>query len=231
MAYVLAAAVAALFVACGISAYPDRDPATVENIRVENARFLPLGGRYILADSATGIRFGGVRTGFECSEILAMGLAESPVGSPPAFLPHTRVRLPAAPDCAVDSAGRDTTITGVFPAGPDTVRLANSAGLITDSAALIRGTLGFFILAGVPGIAGTISSGPWTFRDSSGLAPRQIYADSLPSCRHLNHATFSRSKDTVTVRLSFVTLDSAAAADTCRGPAHADSLALTAASP
>lgn len=216
---------ASLLTACGGSVYPDRDPTTVENIRVESARFLPLGGRYILADSATSIRFTGVHTGYECSKILEMGLAATPAGIPPAYRPFTRVQLPASPDCPVDTAGRDTAFTLVFPAGPDPIRLANSSGAVTDSAEVVRGTLEYDSLIGVLGIAGTISKGAWSFRDSSGIGPRQVRGDSLSSCRFLNQATWSKEKDTVRVRLSFVTLDSAAAPDTCHGAPRVDSLA------
>lgn len=218
------AAFAILLAACGQSVYPDRDPVTVENIRVEGARFLPLGGRFILADSASSIRLIGIHTGYRCSEILEMGLAAMPTGNPPAFLPSTRIRLPAAPDCAVDSAGRDTSITRAFPAGPDTVvRLANSSGVITDAATVIRGTLQFDSLIAVPTL-GFITKGPWVFRDSSVNAPRKLFGDSLSSCRKFNHATWSKSKDTVKVRLSFVTFDSAAAPDSCHGAFRLDSL-------
>jgi hypothetical protein len=217
---------AAFLAACGGGVYPERDPATVENVRVESARFLPSGGRFILADSVTRIGFTGIRIGYACSEILNVDLASVPAGTPPAFRPSTRVRLPASPDCAVDTAGIDTVVTHAFPGAHNAmrVRLANSTGAVTDSALLVNGTIGYVILSGVPGIAGTLSNGPWTFRDSSGLAPRRIYGDSLPSCRHLNQATFAKSKDTVTVRLSFVTLDSAAAPDACLGGVHSDSL-------
>lgn len=218
-----AAAFALLLSACGQSVYPDREPATVENIRVQGAKFLPLGGRFILADSAASIRLIGIHTGYKCSEILEMGLAASPAGTPPAFLPRTRIRLPAAPDCAVDSAGRDTAITRVFPAVPDTVRLANSSGVVTDIAAVIRGTLEYDSLIGVPNL-GLITKGPWLFRDSSAIGPRRLYGDSLSSCRLLNQASWSKAKDTVKVRLSFVTLDSAAAPDTCHGAVRLDSL-------
>lgn len=218
-------AIALLLLACGGSVYPDRDPATVENVRVESARFLPLGGRFILADSATPIRFTGVHTGFDCSKILEMGLAAAPAGTPPAYRPFTRVQLPAAPDCPVDTAGRDTAFTLVFPAGPDPIRLANSSGLITDSAEVIRGTLEYDSLIGLLGIAGTISKGAWSFRDSSSIGPRQVRGDSLSSCLFLNQATWSKANDTVKVRLSFVTLDSAAAPDACHGVPRVDSLA------
>lgn len=217
---------AAFLAACGGGVYPERDPATMENVRVEGARFLPPGGRFILADSATRIGFTGMQIGYACSEILTVELASIPAGTPPAFRPSTRVRLPASPDCAVDTAGIDTVVLHAFPGAPGAtrVRLANSNGAVTDSALLVNGTIGYVLLSGVPGIAGTLSNGPWTFRDSSGLAPRRIYGDSLPSCRHLNQATYAKSKDTVTVRLSFVTLDSAAAPDACLGEPHADSL-------
>jgi hypothetical protein len=217
------AACAGFLAACGQSVYPDRDPVTVENIRVEGARFLPLGGRFILADSASGIRLIGIHTGYKCSDILEMGLAASPAGNPPAFLPRTRIRLPAAPDCAVDSAGRDTSIARVFPAGPDMVRLANSSGVITDTATVIRGTLEYDSLIAVPTL-GFITKGPWIFRDSSAIGPRKLFGDSLSSCRILNHANWSKVKDTLKVRFSIVTRDSSAAPDTCHGAFRLDSL-------
>lgn len=226
LAPVLAAVLAAGLAACGGNVYPDRDPATVENVRVESARFLPLGTRYIPSDTAVGIRFGGLRTGYACSEILEAALASVPTGNPPAFMPSTSVRLPATPDCAVDTAGVDTVITRRFSPPPPVdafyIRLANSSGKVTDSARLVRGTMGYDSLIGVPGTTGVISKGPWSFRDSSVIGPRQVRGDSLPSCRFLNQATWAKAKDTVKIRLSFVTLDSAAAPDTCRGAPRVD---------
>jgi hypothetical protein len=218
-------AAAALFTACGGGVYPDREAATVENVRVQSARFLPLGGRFILADSATGIRFTGMHIGYACSEILNVGLAPEMTGTPPAFRPSTRVRLPTAPDCPVDTAGIDTLITRVFTGATDTlrIRLANSTGAVTDDALLIRGSLEYDSLEGVI-TPGYIAKGPWLFRDSSSIGPRLFYGQDLSSCRFLNHATWSRTKDTVKVRFSFVTLDPAAAADTCRGEVRLDSI-------
>ena len=216
---------AGVFAACGGGVYPDREPATVENVRVESARFLPLGGRFILADSATGIRFTGMHIGYSCSEIINVGIAPVMTGNPLAFRPSTRVRLPATPDCPVDTAGLDTTVTDVFPGAPAPIRirLANSTGAVTDSARLIRGSLEYDSLEGVI-TPGYIAKGPWLFRDSSSNGPRQFYGNDLPSCRFLNHATWSKTKDTVKVRLSYVTFDSAAASGACRGEVHMDSL-------
>ena len=41
-----------LLAGCGQGTWPDRDPAPVDNIRVDSLRFRPEGGRYVLADSA-----------------------------------------------------------------------------------------------------------------------------------------------------------------------------------
>ncbi|MDB5104516.1 MAG: hypothetical protein JWP91_2205 [Fibrobacteres bacterium] len=212
---------------CGGSTYPDRDPATVEDIRVDSVKILPYGSRYLLGDSATPLAILGFYPGYRCSRILEIGIADAPTGIPPAYRPSTRVRLPGTPDCALDTIGRasrDTTVPHVFGSDASMVRLANSAGRITDSARVVRGTLAFETLSGKLGIAGTLSKGQWTYRDSSAVASRRLFGDSLPPCRFLNQADFEKTGDTVTVRFSYVTLDPSAAPDSCNGAAHADSL-------
>jgi hypothetical protein len=209
---------------CDQSVYPDREPAVVEGIRVDSLRFLPRGTRFVLADSATQVRFVRFHPGYACTQVLTMTLARTDTGAVPTFFPSTKVRLPAAPDCPVDSGGRDSLIAHVFGAGTGAVRLANSSGAITDSAIVARGSMAFDTLNGVKGIAGTVSKGRWTLRDSSVLAPRLLFADSLSSCEFLNQADYANKGDTVTVRLSWVTLDAAVSPDSCRGPAHADSV-------
>lgn len=211
--------------ACGEGVYGDRDPATVDGIRVDSVRILPFGSRFVLADAPTRLRFIRIKTGYACSEVLRMDLSSLPTGSPAVFKPDTRIRLPAVPDCALDTAGRDTTVTHVFGADPAFVRMGNSSGKATDSARVVSGTLGQDSLIGVLGLAGTLSKGPWTFRDTSSQASRMLFGDSLASCSVFNHASYSRIKDTVWIRFSYVTLDPSAAPDSCHGGAHADSVA------
>jgi hypothetical protein len=220
-----AAAGAALLclAACGEGVYGDRKPTTVSNIRVESVRILPFGSRFVLADVPTRLRFLRFHAGYACSDVLRMELSPLPSGSPPVFRPDTRVSLPTTPDCALDSAGRDTTVYHVFGADLDTARVGNSSGKVTDAAQVVLGTLGQDSLIGVPGETLTLSKGPWIFRDSSSLASRMLFNDSMASCRTFNHASYSRIKDTVRVRFSYVTLDASAAPDSCNGGAHADS--------
>jgi hypothetical protein len=220
----LALAALAVLHGCGGPVYPDRDPVVVENVRVDSVKFLPFGSRFVLSDSATSLRLLKVHLGYACTKVLESNVDSVPSGTPASFRAVTRILLPAAPDCAVDTVGFDTTVPHVFGADLGFVRVANSAGTVTDSARVVRGTIAFDSLKGILGIAGTVSKGSWTFRDSSVLAPRLLFGDSLPSCRYLNQADFKKSKDTVTVHFSYVTLDSSAAPDTCRGASHSDSL-------
>ncbi|GEM_PF-1659920 len=209
---------------CGGGVWPERDPTTVEGIRVDSVRILPFGSRFVLSDSASRVEFVHVHIGYSCSKILEMELASEPSGFPAAFRPSTRVRLPAAPDCALDSGLSDTTISHVFGADLGFVRVANSEGKATDSARVVRGVMAFDSLTGPLGIAGTVSRGPWTFRDSSALAPRMLFGDSLSSCSYLNQADFRKAGDTLTIRLSYVTLDPSASPDSCRGAVRPDSV-------
>jgi hypothetical protein len=211
--------------ACGEGIYGDRKPTTVSNIRVDSVRILPFGSRFVVADVPTRLRFLRFHAGYACSDVLRMELSSLPSGSPAVFRPATRVSLPSVPDCALDSLGRDTTVSHVFGADLDSVRVGNSSGKVTDAAQVVRGTLALDSLVGVLGIAGTLSKGPWTFRDSSSQASRMLFGDSLASCRIFNHASYERIKDSVRVRFSYVTLDPSAAPDSCRGGAHADSAA------
>jgi hypothetical protein len=221
----VAAAVLLVLAACGEGVYGDRNATTTDNIRVDSVRIIPFGSRFVLADAPTRLMFIGFNTGYECSEILRLELSSIPSGSPAAFRPDTRVRLPAVPDCALDSGGRDTTVTHVFGADLGFARIANSSGKVTDSTRVVRGAFARDSIVGVPGIAGTVSKGAWTFRDSSSIASRMLFGDSLSSCRYVNHASYFRSKDTIRVRFSYVTLDPSASPDSCRGEAHSDSAA------
>ncbi|MDQ2999684.1 MAG: hypothetical protein M3Y08_00275 [Fibrobacterota bacterium] len=218
--------VAALFLpGCGGSVWPERSPVTVENVRIDTVRFLPPGGRFILQDSLVRIQLKGINIGYACSEILELKLEDAPSGTPPAFKPRSRIRLPAVPDCAVDSnAVQDSILTRIFGAGTGIVRIANSSGKPMDSAQVVRGTLHSDSLEGVVGITRTLTKRPWTFQDSLGSLSRTVSGDSLSSCTFLNKAEFSAVKDTVKVRLSYVTLDSAASPDSCRGPLHRDTV-------
>lgn len=227
------AAAALLAAACSLEPWAGREGTIVENVRVDSLRFLPYGSRYVLRDSASPIRFQDLRTGYavgrECARILVLAVDSIPAGTPPAFPPVTRVQMPGNPEtCAVDSGGQDDTVAHVFRAG-SVIRLANSAGAITDSANLVSGTIAYDSIKGITGVAGTFSAGSLTFRDSSSLAPRFLFSDTVDGCRRLNQAEYRKGDgkgkgDTVTVRYSWVTLASAAEGPTCGGPAARDSV-------
>lgn len=220
------AAVLSALQGCGVGTDLDRDPATVDGIRVDSVRILPLGSRFVLADSATRLAFRRFHAGYACSRVLEMGLAAQGSGDPAVFAPKTSVRLPGSEDCALDTAGRDTAITFVFGAGPAGVRLTNSAGKATDSAAVARGKIAFDSLQGkFSPLTHTFSLGLFTVRDSSGGKPRVLFADSLTPCQSLNHANFTAKADTsLLIRYSLIGRDSTAAADTCHGGTHRDSI-------
>jgi hypothetical protein len=217
---------------CGVGSSIDREPQIVEGIRVDSVRILPFGSRFVLRDSATRILFRKFHPGYLCSEILELDLAAAGGGNPPVFLPKSSVRLPASGDCAVDSSGRDSIIVHVFGTGLDTVRLANSAGKPTDRAEVVRGVMSFDSLQGnfSPGHP-TFMRGHLTVVDSTGGVARSLYADSLSSCQHLNQADFTPNGDSLKVRLSLVTVDAAASADTCRGPVHSETIPILKAAP
>ncbi|MEO6097946.1 MAG: hypothetical protein ABIW76_20705 [Fibrobacteria bacterium] len=222
---VVAGAALLCLAACGEGVYGDRKPTAVDNIHVDSVRILPFGSRFVIADAPTRLRFMRFNTGYTCSEVLRMELSSLPSGSPAAFRPVSRIRLPSVPDCALDSAGRDTTVIHIFSGNLDSARVANSSGQVTDRAQVVRGTLGLDSLVGVLGPDGTLSKGPWTFRDSSSQAPRMLFGEPLVSCRAFNQASYARFKDSVSVRFSYVTLDPSADLDYCQSGAHADSIA------
>jgi hypothetical protein len=217
---------------CGVGSEVDRDPSIVTGIRLDSVIFLPAGSRFILKDSSTDLLIRKFYPGYACSQVLEMDLDSAPSGNPPAYSPLTRVRLPAAADCALDSAaGRDTSITHVFRAG-ELIRLANSAGRITDSAALVPGELEYDSLAGVfSPITHVFSSGHYSVVDSGAGTGRYLYVDTLACGQYLNQAEAWGSGDTLKVRLSLVTLDPASAPDSCRGSTHEDTVAISAARP
>jgi hypothetical protein len=229
----LSAMAVLLAAGCSLDPWSGREGVIVNNIQVDSLRILPYGSRYVLRDSAASIRFQDFRTGYavgrDCARILEMRVDSVPAGIPPAYRPVTRLQMPGNPEvCAVDSGGQDDTISHVFRDG-SRVRLANSAGAITDSALLVSGSLLLDSIKGIPGVAGTFSVGGLTFRDSSSLAPRLLHTDTVDGCKRFNQAEYRKGDkfgkgDTVTVRYSWVTLASAADGATCGGPVAEDSI-------
>lgn len=222
---------ACLAASCSLEPWSGREGTFAEDIRIDTLRFLPYGSRYVLRDSATPIRFIDISTGYAlgpgCASILAMGVDSIPRGTPPAYAADSRVRLPGNPEnCAVDSGGRDTTFSHVFTDG-SIVRLSNSALKITDSATLVAGTMRRDSIKGIPGDALTFQVGPLTFRDSSSLAPRFLFSDTVHPCKRMNHADFWKGDstgkgDTITVHYSWVILDPVET--DCGGAAQRDSV-------
>lgn len=214
---------------CGVEDSLDRKAAQVDGIRIDSVRILPLGGRYVLSDSATRLLFRKFHPGYACSEILRLDLDSLPGGEPPALRPESSIRLPPSENCALDSLGRDSIVVHVFRNASGFFRVANSAGRPTDSAQAVRGAMAFDSLHGkFSDLTRTFSGGHFTVIDSGGGVPRQLYAESLASCRYLNHAEFTESGDSLKVRLSIVTLDSSAS---CGGGIHPDSIPILKAAP
>jgi hypothetical protein len=112
------------------------------------------------------------------------------------------------------------------------IRLANSTGSITDSAALVAGEIAFDSLAGVfSPVTHVFSSGHYSVVDSGGGRGRYLYVDTLACGQYLNQAEARGNGDTLKVRLSLVTLDASAAPDSCLGSTHEDTVAIRMARP
>lgn len=212
---------------CGEPTWTDRQPLVADNVRIDSVLFVPAGWRFVLVDSITTVRFRGIHLGYRCSEILELDLDSAASGKGFAFRPKSRVQLPAEPDCPLDSsAGRDSLVTHVFRSGGDSAILRNSSDSVTDGRILARGKVSYDSIQKVLGIARTIDQGHLFYRDTLGALPRQLFADTLSSCQFLNQATVEKmGGDTVKVRLSLVTLDSASVPDACHGE-HADSIGV-----
>jgi hypothetical protein len=227
MAITAAMLASAAMQACGVGSEIDRPAQSVSGIRVDSLKILPSGSRFILRDSAVRIRMGKFYPGYACSEILALGLDSIAAGSPPAYAPLTRVRLPASAECAVDTLGRDSVLTRVFREQAGWIRLANSSGTITDSAQVVPGSISRDSLIGkFSADTHTFSQGAYTVVDSSVQAQRSLYADSLVCGQSLNQAEYATHGDSLRVRLTVVTLDSAARPDTCRGHTHPETITI-----
>lgn len=208
--------------ACSVDPGADRTGALADGIAIDSSRFLPLGSRFVLRDSAAPIAFLGYHAGYLCSRFQRLALQDAPSGATPAYRPETQVRLPAADECALDSGGRDTVVTHSFSEGT-LIRLANPLGQVTDSALLVSGRFAADSIRGLLAADKSLSAGNLTYRDSGSLGTPELRADSVPACRYLNSADWEKSKgDTLTVRLTWVTLDPAASPDSCRGPVHSD---------
>jgi hypothetical protein len=212
--------------ACSVDPGADRAGAVADGIAIDSVRFLPIGSRFVLRDSASPIAFLGYHSGYVCSRFVRLGLQDAPSGVTPAYRPETQVRLPASDECALDSGGRDTTVTHVF-SEESLIRLANPLGQVTDSALPVPGKLGFDSIRGLPDSTGALSIGNVLFRDSAASVTGELRIDSLPQCRFLNSADWEKSKgDTVLIRFSWVDLDPAAVADACQGPLHSETSAV-----
>ncbi len=215
-----------LLAACSVDPGADRAGAVAEDIAIDSVLFLPIGSRFVVKDSSSPIAFLGYHSGYVCSRFLRLGLQDAPSGATPAYRPETQIRLPVSDDCALDSGGRDTTVSHVF-SEEALVRLANPLGEVTDSALPVPGKMGFDSIRGLPDSSGALSIGNVLFRDSAALATGALRVDSLPQCRFLNSADWEKSKgDTVLIRFSWVDLDPSAVDDACQGPLHSDSSAV-----
>lgn len=215
--FLVVACAGALLAACSQSAWPEREGRSVEGVPVDSLKILPIGSRFVLADSATGIRFGNFRKGFDCARVTDIGLDRRADSVPQGFQPRLALQLPASGECAIDS-GSDTTVAFVFRSADAAVLLFGSGGHPTDSAAVIRGRMDTDSLVYVADSLKGVTQGRFTFLDSAGILPRRLRADTLAACEALNQADFKQSHDTTWVRYTWVTLDS------CAGGVHSDSV-------
>jgi hypothetical protein len=211
--------------ACSVDPGQDRAGTVAAGIAVDSVRFLPIGSRFVLRGSETGVAFLRYHAGYVCSRFLAAGLSEGAEGEPPAYRAALRVRLPASDECALDSGRYDTSVTRIFRED-GLVRLANAAGKVTDSAPAVVGRLDSVSIRGVPDSNKAFTSGKLTYRDSSARG-RTLSADSVPECTWLNSAEWSKGTgDTVEVRLTWVTVDPAADPEECEDAPHFDERAV-----
>src|SRR5690348_4045792 len=74
----------ALLSACSQSAWPEREAKTVDNVAVDSLKFLPIGSRFVLADSSTPVLFKGFHKGFACTRVLDIDLVRRDADSVPA---------------------------------------------------------------------------------------------------------------------------------------------------
>jgi hypothetical protein len=213
---------------CTGSDWADRDPIEIRGAPIDTLEFLPVGSRFVLLDRLTEVRVGSFRLGCSlgdrCAEIVSFGLekASSPVEGYAARLDY---RLPAVPDCPLDSGVRDSVLALRFgPADMPVVRLLDSLGAVLDSAHAVRGSLSHdSLVLRSPAISAFNSR--FFFSDTTGFQGRILSADSLTSCDSLNHSEFVRLSDSLSViRYSWVTVDPATANDSCRGPSHRESM-------
>lgn len=221
--------IAGLLPACTGSDWPEREPIEVRGAPVDTLEFLPVGSRYVLVDSLTGVRVGGFRLGFRpvtgCARILAFGL-EKEAAPVPGYSVRLDYRLPAVPDCPLDSGARDSVLAVRFAAADaPVVRLVDSLGAVLDTAFAVRGRL-FRDSLELRAPALSAFNASFYFEDE-GFGPRGrfLQADSLSPCESLNHAEYVRKSDSLKViRYSWVTVDPASPGDSCRVPERRESL-------
>jgi hypothetical protein len=217
---------AAFFSGCSQSAWPEREGRTVDNASVDSLKILPIGSRYILADSLTALLFDGFHKGFTCSRVLEMGVEKrSSDSSSTEYRPKLSLQLPASAECPFDSGGEDSVAFHAFGADEHLIRLFGSAGGSTDEAPVVKGRRDSDSLVYVADSLKGMSKGRWVYQDTAAGAARMLRSDSLGPCERINQAEFRQSKDTTRVRYTWVTLD------TCTGAVHPDSATVLPARP
>lgn len=214
------------FFGCTQSEYPDRDPLVIDRAPVDSLEFLPVGSRFILEDSLSGVLFRGFHLGYVCTRITTIELERLGSIQPPRYMARLGLKLPSEPTCALDSVARDSVLMRRFTAadGP-TVTLTDSLGFVLDTAEVARGIL---LTDSLLLVAPAVSAfhGRFFFRDTVGSLSRILSADSLSSCEYLNHAEYRKNGkgDTTTVTFTWLQKDVAASPDSCKGPTRRDAL-------
>lgn len=208
---------------CNQTLYPEREPATLQNVAADSIVFWPPSLKYARAGDTVSWLVIGLQRGYVCSQISLLGWSWSDDDSASnRYRLSSVIRLPENPTCAVDTKGLDSLFKRTFHTPPgQRLYLQTSAGVSTDSLLYVAGeghTHVFQHLVSGPDSA--VFGGRFVFHDS-GLSRmrRFVTADSMASCETFQSAAFKRQGDTLTVRVKrLVAVPGTAGFPPCAGP-------------
>lgn len=223
-AALLAVALAALLGGCNtVSEEPV--PHVLDIGAADSVKLWPPGLRYVRSGDQILIEVFGLRAGYRCAE--RIGIPSWNIERD--TLEHDNYRLnPLISRPEPVRCGPDTGIDTLFRRAVQNLtgqklRLLTPDGRATDSAVFIGGQALVYIMTHVrAGPGDTVSThGRFVFRDSTAGHPRRtVRTDSTATCEVLQTGGYTRSGDTVSVRLRRILADTSAAAflPTCAGP-------------